>query len=383
MVKHTYKLLFGLSLLALVSCGQRQFTVEGHIASAEDSVLYLENVGLEGIEVIDSARLTSEGRFSFSHTAPEAPEFYRLRIYDQIINLSIDSTETVGVEATYPQMAAQYEVSGSDNCQKIKELTLLQMQLQQQAIAVERDLSLNGRETRDSLQHIIAAYKEKVKTDYIFKEPYKAYSYFALFQTLGRWLIFDPQSNNDDIKVFAAVATCWDTYYPGALRGENLHNIALEGMRNLRISQAESQRTIDASKVTEAGVIEIQLTDNHGKTQQLTSLKGKVVLLDFHLFTLDDSPQRILMLRELYNKYHARGLEIFQVSFDSDEHRWKQQTAQLPWISVRDEDGLQSDRLIYYNVPTLPEFFLVDRDNNLVKRSGQMTDLDAEIEKLL
>ena len=58
-------------------------------------------------------------------------------------------------------------------------------------------------------------------------------------------------------------------------------------------------------------------------------------------------------------------------------------TANLPWISVRDADGLNSTLLLRYNVPQLPEFFLIDRQNNLVKRSEQMTDVEAEIKRLL
>ena len=58
-------------------------------------------------------------------------------------------------------------------------------------------------------------------------------------------------------------------------------------------------------------------------------------------------------------------------------------TDALPWISVRDADGLSSRFLVSYNIPTLPEFFLIDRQNNLVKRSSQMEDLDAEIRALL
>jgi peroxiredoxin len=185
------------------------------------------------------------------------------------------------------------------------------------------------------------------------------------------------------VKVFAAVATCWDTYFPGAERGENLHNIAIDGMKNVRIVQAKSQQVIDESKVVEAGVIDIELTDNQGQVRRLSDLKGKVVLLDFHLFGLQDSPQRILTLRELYNKYHAQGLEIYQVSLDSDEHFWKQTTAALPWISVRDPEGPDSQRLMLYNVQSVPEFFLIDRGNNLVKRSSQIKDIDTEIKALL
>ena len=93
----------------------------------------------------------------------------------------------------------------------------------------------------------------------------------------------------------------------------------------MRITQEASGQTIDASKIEEAGVLDIALQDNHGKLRHLTDLKGKVVLLDFHIFATNDSPARILLLRELYNKYHSQGLEIFQVSLDSDEHFWKQQ----------------------------------------------------------
>ena len=98
---------------------------------------------------------------------------------------------------------------------------------------------------------------------------------------------------------------------------------------------------------------------------------------------MENSPARILQLREIYNKYHAQGLEIFQVSLDSDEHFWKQQTAALPWVSVRDEEGVNSQRLMLYNVQAVPDFFLIDRGNNLVKRAAQIKDLEAEIKKLL
>ena len=378
-------LMMGAVAVLTVACGGKEFHVEGTVANAKDSVLYFENVGLNGIEEIGKVTLDADGKFSFSGEAPEAPEFYRLRISDQIINVAIDSTETVTIKAQYPQMATAYEVSGSDNNQKIKELALKQIELQERAIALEVSGTLTPSELRDSVLRMINSYKEVVKQDYIFKEPYKSYSYFALFQTIGPWLIFDPKNNSDDSKVFAAVATCWDTFHPGALRGKNLHNIAIEGMRNVRIIESKNQaRPLDdVVEVVESGVIEVELTDNKGQVRRLTDLKGKVVLLDFHVFALEDSPKRILMLREYYNKYHAQGLEIFQVSLDQDEHFWKQMTAALPWISVRDAEGLNSSLLMYYNVPSIPEFFLIDRQNNLVKRSSQMKDLDAEIKALL
>ena len=373
-----------LAALSIASCNNNKFTVEGQIAGAKDSVLYFENVGLEGINVLDSVKLNDNGDFSFSQDATTAPEFYRLRIADQIINVSIDSTETVQVKGQYPGMASNYTISGSENCEKIRELALKQIDLQAKAIALQSNTELGIAKANDSIQSMINAYKEEVKRNYIYKEPYKAYAYFALFQAIGNYLIFNPRANKEDIKAFAAVATSWDTYYPHAERGQNLHNIAIEGMKNQRIVEAQNADIqIEASKVQEAGVLDIALLDNKGNMRHLTDLKGQVVLLDFHVFALKDSPARIIQLRELYNKYHAQGLEIYQVSLDSDEHFWKQQTAALPWISVRDEDSAGSQRLALYNIQAVPDFFVIDRGNNLVKRAAQIADLEAEIKKLL
>ena len=384
-MKHIYKAAaVVLAALSVASCNNNKFTVEGQIAGAKDSVLYFENVGIEGINVLDSVKLNDAGDFSFSEAANQAPEFYRLRIADQIINVSIDSTETVQIKSQYPGMASNYTVSGSDNCEKIRELALKQMDLQTKAIALQSNTDLGIVKANDSIQTLIDAYKNEVKRDYIYKEPYKAYAYFALFQTIGNYLIFNPRNNKDDIKAFAAVATSWDTYYPHAERGQNLHNIAIEGMKNQRIVAAQNADIqVDASKVQEAGVLDISLLDNKGVQRHLTDLKGQVVLLDFHIFAMEESPARIITLRELYNKYHAQGLEIFQVSLDPDEHFWKQQTAALPWINVRDEDGINSSRLMLYNVQAVPDFFIIDRGNNLVKRAAQIKDLETEIKKLL
>ena len=384
-MKHIWKAAaMVIAAMTIASCNDNKFTVEGQISNAKDSILYFENVGIESVNVIDSVKLGDSGDFSFSENATKAPEFYRLRIADQIINISIDSTETVNVKGEYPGMASNYTISGSENCEKIKELTLKQMDLQNRAIAIQKNTALSVDAANDSILKILADYKQNVKTNYIYKEPMKAYSYFALFQTLGNWLIFNPRTDKEDIKAFAAVATSWDTYYPHAERGQNLHNIAIEGMKNQRIIAAKNQEfEIEASKVSESGVLDIALTDNKGNERRLTDLKGQVVILDFHIFALEDSPARIIRMRELYNKYHAQGLEIYQVSLDSDEHFWKQQTAALPWISVRDRDGIESQRLIMYNVQAVPDFFIIDRGNNLVKRAAQIKDLEEEIKKLL
>ncbi len=317
-----------------------------------------------------------------------SPEFYRLRIANQTINLSIDSTETILVKAAYPTMAYKYEVEGSENCSTIKELSLKQMNLQATINSITKNPNMGVDSMNVAIAQVINSYKQDIKTQYIFKAPMKASSYYALFQTIQvggtNSLLFNPRNNKDDIKVFAAVATSWDTYYPNAERGKNLHNIAIQGMKDVRIMENQmAERQIDASKVSVNGCINLSLTDNKGVVRNLTDLKGKVVLLDFHLFANRESTKRIMMLRDLYNKYHAAGLEIYQVSVDPDEHFWKTSTAGIPWICVRDEDGVQGQSLASYNVQSIPTFFLIDRNNTLQARDAQIKDIDAAIKSLL
>lgn len=376
-----------LAAVAITSCSDKKFKVTGTITDAKDSVLYLENMSLNGPVKVDSVKLNEKGEFSFSEKASEAPEFYRLRIDGQQINLSVDSTETINVKAAYPTMSVGYEVTGSENCSKIKELALHQMNLQAQINIIAQSPTLGIAAVEDSVHKVLEAYKNDIKLNYIFKEPMKAYAYYALFQTviLGNTqaLIFNPRSSKADVKVFAAVATSWDTYYPKAERGQNLHNIAIEGMKNMRIVESRQNQMIDADKVEVAGIIDIALPDNKGVVRRLSSLKGKVVLLDFQLFSAEGSLKRIMMLRDLYNKYHAQGFEIYQVSLDSQEHFWKTKTEALPWVSVWEGKGAASPYLVQYNIQNLPTFFLIDRNNALQKRDAQIQDIDAEIKKLL
>ncbi len=376
--------------LAFTSCNNKKFHINGNITEATDSMLYLENLSLNGPVKIDSVKLGEDGSFAFDENAMDSitPEFYRLRIANQSINLSIDSTETVKVKASYPQMSYKYEVEGSENCSKIKDLSLKQMILQSNINGIMKSPNIGIDSVDVIVARMLDAYKQDIKVNYIFKEPMKASSYYALFQTIQlgnvNSLIFNPRNNKDDVRVFAAVATSWDTYYPGAERGKNLHNIAIEGMKDIRIIENQrAQQQIDASKVSVNGCIDLAMEDSKGQVRRLTDLKGKVVLLDFHLFASSESTKRIMMLRELYNKYHAAGLEIYQVSVDPNEHFWKTSTAALPWINVRDEGGIQGQSLQLYNVQSIPTFFLIDRTNTLKARDAQIKDIDEAIKNLL
>ena len=357
------------------------FKVQGEVTDAADKMLYLEQTGLDGIVALDSVELGSNGTFSFSAARPEAPDFYRLRIEDKVINFSVDSTETVEVKADYKNFATDYNIQGSESNQKIKELVLLQTDLQERVNKLAQSGIPVGI-VQDSLSRMVNAYKNNVKRNYIFVGPNKPYAYFALFQVLNGYMIFDPLNNKEDVKCFAAVATSMNNLYPHADRSRNLYNMVIKGMKNTRAPQVKPL-DIPADKIQETSIIDIPLMDINGTTRHLTDLKGKVVLIDFTAYGSAESGARNLLLREIYDKYAPPGLEIYQISLDTDEHFWKTAADNLPWICVRDPQGPYSTYVNLYGVTKLPTAFLVSRNNELSMRIGEKTNLEEAIKKLL
>ena len=381
MKKVVYSLL-ALMLVGLGACdNEPKFMVQGEVANAEDKTLYFEAASLNGIVLLDSVTLGANGNFSFKGACPESPEFYRLRMDGKVINFAVDSTETLIVKTDVAKFDTGYEIDGSENNQKIKELVMLQAELQQRVDKLAQSKMPAGL-AQNQLMSLVNEYKEKVKRGYIFTAPNKSYAYFALFQTLNGYMIFDPLANKEDVKCFAAVATSLNNAYPHADRSRNLYNMVIKGMKNVREVQPEVVE-IDPDKIKEADIIDIQLKDLKGNVRSLTELKGKVVLVDFTVYNNVMSPDHNLALREVYDKYHAKGLEIYQISLDADEHFWKTSADNLPWICVRDANGPYSQYVQLYSVGNLPSAFLVGRDNVLKMRGENIKDLDAELRKLL
>ena len=375
-----------LAALTITACSSGpEFEVNGDISGADGKMLYLEASGLEGIVPLDSVKLKGEGTFKFKQPRPESPEFYRLRVDNKVINFSVDSIETLQINAPYVDFSTAYTVEGSENSSKIKELTLKQINLQKNVDEQLNALRANklGHDTfEENLATLLKNYKEDVKVNYIFAAPNTAAAYFALFQKLNDYLIFDPLNNKDDVKCFAAVATSLNNTYPDAVRSKNLYNSVIKGMKNTRQPQSKSLE-IPQDKIIETGIIDIALRDVKGNTRKLTDLKGKVVLLDFSVFQSPAGAPHNMMLRELYNKYAKDGLEIYQVSLDADEHYWKTAAGNLPWVCVRDGNGVYSTNVAVYNVRQVPSIFLINRNNELKLRGEDIKDLEASVKSLL
>ena len=373
----------GLCMFFLSACNNSSdFTVKGVVAGADGQLMYLENVGISNVVTLDSIKLAPGGKFKFTEKRPEYPDFYRLRLNNQLINFAVDSTETISFVADAGTFATSYSVEGSENSKAIKAITLAQLDANQAISRLRKeyeDKMISDTTYRMKVLAAADAYKE-VARKYIYSAPMSTAAYFALFQQIDGLLFFDLYDRKD-VKAYGAVATSYNHTYPESPRSKHLYNLTLQSMKVLR-----AQRPVDYSNVEtkEISFLDIELPDVRGEVVKLSTVApGKVVLINFTAYQTEWSPALNMALVELYTKYHDQGLEIYQVSLDSDFHFWRNGASNLPWVTVHDPQSVYSQVAGLYNVKQLPALFILDRKGNLVKRVEDVKKLEADVKAVL
>ena len=345
----------GLCMFFFSACNNSSdFIVKGVVAGADGQLMYLENVGISNVVTLDSIKLAPGGKFKFTEKRPEYPDFYRLRLNNQLINFAVDSTETISFVADAGTFATSYSVEGSENSKAIKAITLAQLDANQAISRLRKeyeDKMISDTTYRMKVLAAADAYKE-VARKYIYSAPMSTAAYFALFQQIDGLLFFDLYDRKD-VKAYGAVATSYNHTYPESPRSKHLYNLTLQSMKVLR-----AQRPVDYSNVEtkEISFLDIELPDVRGEVVKLSTVApGKVVLI----------------------------LEIYQVSLDSDFHFWRNGASNLPWVTVHDPQSVYSQVAGLYNVKQLPALFILDRKGNLVKRVEDVKKLEADVKAVL
>lgn len=369
--------------LLLTGCSDSSnFTVKGVVSDGDKQTLYLERVGISTVSILDSVKLTQTGKFKFKSAKPEYPDFYRLRLNNQLINFSIDSTEVLNIVADAGTFATSYSVEGSENAKAIKSITLAQLDANLEISKLRKAYEAN--EIADTVYsrkvlETAEAYKE-VARKYIYGAPMSTAAYFALFQQVDGLLFFDLYDKNDS-KAYSAVATSYNHFYPESPRSKHLYNLALQSIKVIRGQRPITTEDIQAQEVS---FIDVELPDLKGNKIKLTEVAdGVPVLVNFTAYQTEWSPALNMRLGELFEKYASKGLRIYQISLDSDVHFWMNIATKLPWTCVRDPQSVYSQTAALYNVKQLPALFILDKKGNLVKRVEDIKSLEADLTSVL
>ena len=115
--------------------------------------------------------------------------------------------------------------------------------------------------------------------------------------------------------------------------------------------------------------------------RSLKELDDKMILVSFWASWSKPSIQRNIQLMSLYNRYHKKGFEIYQVSLDQSREDWRKGVSfdQLPWINVSDLQGLNSRAAQVYNIQDIPTDYLIHQERGILAKNPDKQTLKRQL----
>ncbi|WP_286528578.1 TlpA disulfide reductase family protein [Duncaniella freteri] len=367
-MKSIYRIaLLGMAAIAAASCSNNG--PQWHLNGTIDGLGENDNVILEGNNqgywyVIDTISTSKDGKLKYAGAAQDYPDIYRLRVGESSVYFPIDSIETVTINATAPDIAANHTLSGTPQAVNLAKV----------------DSMLTASAAHNGVNAVVNDENMKRELgEMILADPSCVVSYYIISKSIGNMPLFNP-SETFDHRIIGAVANSFNQFRPNDPRTKYLSKLYLS---NRKPSQIKAEGPKIEAKLIKA--FEIELFDHTGKKHSLLELteSGRPVILSFTAYAAEWSPAFNVELNKVYEKYHPQGLEIYQVSVDENEYAWKQTAKNLPWVTVLNNVAEGGKVLQQYNVGSLPTTFVFNRNGELVQRVLDIADLDSAVAKCL
>ncbi len=373
-----------LSVFIFFSCSNEETVkINGEFSSVESGKLYLMHRDLDGIKMLDSVELKSNGKFNFKIAVPKNPEFYQLQLNSQVVVFTAFDVENINLKGDAKDLVNTFKVENSPENDQLRQIDIITQDVKSRIKELDNEHSANSITDIEYIERFDSLLNncKRDLSQIIVANPSGGAAYYALFQKIGDYLIFDPL-HRKDYGMYGAVATSWKQYYEGTPRYEHLSQFTMSALKTRKQLEKQDEILDNVEVITEAVAPEIKLNNINGQEIKLSDLKGKTVLLDFTVYNSEFSPAHNIALNSIYVKFKGKGFEIYQISFDSDEHLWKNAASNLPWITVRDVESVYSSLLPLYNVRNLPTTFIIDKNGNPALRVENYTELEKEVRRI-
>ena len=357
--------LFLILILLLSGCGQKRNNkiIYGRLRNAEKSWIYLQKISELGDVTIDSVMSSSDGSFEMTNPST-SPEFYILRTNPtNLIFLVIKSGENVEVNGDAKNLENTYKVRGSKDSELIQKLRSRDKILSDSLNKAYEILRAENPENKDSLG---------MKLQQIYTDAMESYSSNFIKNNLGSLVSLSATKFINQQAELTLLNTLRDTLakkYPDNRYVKDYITLLNE------INKLPPNSMCP----------EIKLRTPEGKSISLSSLRGKVVLIDFWASWCAPCRRENPYVVALYNKYKEKDLEIFGVSLDDNIEAWKNAIEKdgIMWPQVSDLKKWESQVVKDFHIEAIPYSVLIDRDGKIIAKGLRKDELEVKIMEAL
>ena len=366
---------FVAAMAALVSCGSNA-RIDGTLTDAASSEVIVKLLESNRYEVLDTVKTDASGYFSYKVDVAEGqPEFVYLFYGEKkIASLLLEAGDKVSVVS---DTLGRVTFEGSEESIKLAEVekayaaALAEFEDIALLMSAATDQADYDRLAADMSRAYISYYRDRVR--YVMENSKSLTVIPVFYQIIGE--NFPLFSQNTDAILFANIADSLETVYP-----DSKYVKALRKEAEVRFGYLELQeRLVNAEEI---GYPEIELPGLDGKMRKLSEMESRVVIVYF--WSVAQAQQNMFNIdffKPLYEEYHSKGMDIYQVSLDVDKTLWATtvRAQKLPWTNVCDSRGGASPYVALYNLSAIPAAFII-ADGELV--DGKVVD-EASLRKLL
>lgn len=360
-----YMMAFALTMIVgCAAISKNGFTLTGEIKDAANMTASFDKIaGNNQIISIGKANIDGQGKFKITSEEALKPGVYRLQIGEKLAPIIVDGKENdvkiKGTLASFDDLS--FEITGAKGSSEFQDV-------------VQKYLSKTIDETgaKKAVESATNPYAAMQIAMIFFKKPTDVPIHTAVLEKLKQ---MDPTS--DFISGYQAMINQMANPQPSETGGIGIGQMAPE----------------------------ISLPNPDGHNIALSSLKGKIVLLDFWASWCGPCRMANPHVVEIYNKYKDKGFTVYSVSLDGVDDRARaslspeQLNAQLEaskekWTKAIDQDKLtwtnhvsdlkkwSSSAAQLYGVNSIPRTFLIGRDGKIVAVNPRNT-LEEELLKVL